>query len=874
MSSSDLVVADSDEEEQDIPDVLVGNGEYQIVGIRYYSGVAHPGEYVTLVREPSNPYDRNAIRVDNLRGEKVGHVKGTMAKILAPVMDMSSHLGVRFDATIPRSGNAYTLPLVLDFYSTNPSEEQARTTAQNLKSQLRGDYQFRLTPEFSGAASPKSSKPTPSVTVVKKKLDWNSQQAALDSMFDKHLKEQYKDLPDIAMPSCLTGITLMDYQIQGIKWLVKKETGATPAPFYKKVKEKRQTMYLCEITQSSQAEPPKPIRGSILCDEMGLGKSIQTIGLILLAPAAGVVYKVPVSSDVADAKSPVPVNPSAGPTKRCTLIVCPVSVFGNWTEQVGSFVASGVLSVELYHGGNRHAILPGVKAGNVDILLVSYNTLAADYDASGHGSAPKKKKAKRESIFDIDFHRIVLDEAHTIRNSKTRSFKAVSLVKADRKLALTGTPFVNTADDIFSLLSFLGVEPLNEKSIFTRAITQPIKNGEEMGLARLRTTMGCLSLRRSKQNVNIKLVEKDVQLCSVEFMDDAHKKVYDAIFGTVRCAMEAILGDDGSKALKNYSVIFEKLLRLRQACCSGLLLTQERRDIALKLWDEMNSKGVTLTLTAEEGLRLLEKLKGEFSQEPNSLPECGICLMEMEESDGTILKSCGHVFCKLCIQQVLAKSNKKCPYCRATFEESDIVDMSQASSAANENSDKKPADDLKYGTPSKIQALLGAIQGMQRDEKGVIFSQFTSHLDVIGDAMKQAGHSFVRIDGSVSATKRISAISSLNSDAPNSPRFILCSLLASGTGINLTRANWCFMMDVWWNEAVESQAMDRIHRISQTRKVTVLRFVMKDSIEERIIKVQERKSLQAKGALQKLKGDEKRKALIGDLRGLLDIKEE
>ena len=67
--------------------------------------------------------------------------------------------------------------------------------------------------------------------------------------------------------------------------------------------------------------------------------------------------------------------------------------------------------------------------------------------------------------------------------------------------------------------------------------------------------------------------------------------------------------------------------------------------------------------------------------------------------------------------------------------------------------------------------------------------------------------------------------------------------------------------------------MDRIHRISQTRKVTVLRFVMKDSIEERIIKVQERKSLQARGALQKLKGDEKRKALIGDLRGLLDIKE-
>ena len=91
----------------------------------------------------------------------------------------------------------------------------------------------------------------------------------------------------------------------------------------------------------------------------------------------------------------------------------------------------------------------------------------------------------------------------------------------------------------------------------------------------------------------------------------------------------------------------------------------------------------------------------------------------------------------------------------------------------------------------------------------VIFSQFTSHLDIIGKTMKGAGHSFVRIDGSVCAANRISAISRFNSNDADSPRFILCSLLASGSGINLTRANWCFMMDVGWNDAVESQAMDR-----------------------------------------------------------------
>ena len=258
--------------------------------------------------------------------------------------------------------------------------------------------------------------------------------------------------------------------------------------------------------------------------------------------------------------------PAVQTTKRCTLIVCPVSVLGNWTEQFASFVAPGVLNVQVYHGADRHEMLHDVENGNIDVLIASYNTLSSDHDAfvaSQDASASdgnKKKKAKRArtvatsiSIFDINFHRIVLDEVHTIRNSKTRSFKGVSKIMAERKLALTGTPFVNKADDIYSLLSFLGVQPLNEKSIFTRAISQPIKQGDEIGLTRLRTTMGYLSLRRSKQNVNISLVEKEVQLCSVEWpSNDPHKRVYDALFGTIRCAMEAIIMNDESKALKNY----------------------------------------------------------------------------------------------------------------------------------------------------------------------------------------------------------------------------------------------------------------------------------------------------------------------------------
>jgi SWI/SNF-related matrix-associated actin-dependent regulator of chromatin subfamily A3 len=467
---------------------------------------------------------------------------------------------------------------------------------------------------------------------------------------------------------------------------------------------------------------------------------------------------------------------------------------------------------------------------------------------------------------------------HTIRSIKTKFFKSVLEIKADRRLALTGTPFVNRADDIHSLLSFLAVEPLADKGIFRRAITQPIKNGDEIGLTRLRACMGCVSLRRSKNIVDLKLVEKEVDLCSVVWPNDAHKKLYDALFGTLRTAMEAIFREgDESAVLKNYSSIFEKLLRLRQTCCSGTLVSPERRQVALKMWDDVKTQSTVKKLTAKEGLALLEKLKCTFTEVNHSLPECGICLTEMEETDCTILKGCGHVFCKICIQQVLAKSNQCCPYCRESFTKADIIEKSVAATAASakqgESDEIKCSSDDDFGTPPKILALLEAIKSMKPDEKGVVFSQFTKYLDLIEKAMKDAGHSFVRIDGSFSAKQRISNIHQFNSQE-QSPRFILCSLLAAGTGINLTRGNHAFMMDCWWNVATENQAMDRIHRIGQKRKVKITRFVMKDSVEERIVELQETKSLQAKGLLQKLKGDEKRKALLGDLKGLLELNEE
>ncbi len=206
---------------------------------------------MTLVREPHNPYDRNAIRVDNLHGEKVGHVKGTSAQLLAPVMDSRS-LHVRIDASIPRKGNKFTMPLLLQFYSevrtTNENENDVREAsakvAEVLAHALKRDYIFTLSHEFGGQsfvqnAGTSGSYASPAVTVEKKKMDWQQQEKELDKMFDKQLQDQMKHLPKIDMPNhLLKGIQLFDYQVQGIKWLVKQEAhDDTSRPFYKQVRE-------------------------------------------------------------------------------------------------------------------------------------------------------------------------------------------------------------------------------------------------------------------------------------------------------------------------------------------------------------------------------------------------------------------------------------------------------------------------------------------------------------------------------------------------------------------------------------------------------------------------------------------------------------
>jgi SNF2 family DNA or RNA helicase len=149
---------------------------------------------------------------------------------------------------------------------------------------------------------------------------------------------------------------------------------------------------------------------------------------------------------------------------------------------------------------------------------------------------------------------------------------------------------------------------------------------------------------------------------------------------------------------------------------------------------------------------------------------------------------------------------------------------------------------------SKLERLMTALEDAAADgHRALVFSQWTSLLDLIEPHLKESNIDFVRLDGSTPTDERAKAVTTFQGEA--GPPVMLLSLKAGGTGLNLTAADHVFLVDPWWNPAVEDQAADRAHRIGQDKPVMVYRMVARDTVEERILELQAKKRALADAAL-------------------------
>jgi len=412
--------------------------------------------------------------------------------------------------------------------------------------------------------------------------------------------------------------------------------------------------------------------GGCLADDMGLGKTIQVLALLEARRAAR----------NGDGNAPHP-----------SLVVVPRSLMFHWREEAARFAPK--LKIMEHHGATRGT--PGEQFNEYDLVITTYGTLTRD--------AVHMKKMR--------FDYCILDEAQAVKNSNTLSAKAVRLLNADHRLALSGTPVENHLGELWSLFEFLNPGMLGTASVFGGAGRNPDTATRTVLARALRPFI----LRRTKGQVARELPAKTEQTIYCD-LEAGERKHYNELRDYYRAKL---LTNVESEVLgRSKFQVLEALLRLRQAACHPGLIDK---------------------------------------------------------------------------------------------------------SSVNQPS-------------AKLDALLEQLdQVLEEDHKVLVFSQFTSMLAILRDRLDAAKIPYAYLDGRT--RDRQARVEQFQND-PNLKLFLI-SLKAGGLGLNLFAAEYVYLLDPWWNPAVEAQAIDRAHRIGQTRQVFAYRLIARDTVEEKVLELQQSK---------------------------------
>lgn len=254
-------------------------------------------------------------------------------------------------------------------------------------------------------------------------------------------------------------------------------------------------------------------------------------------------------------------NITAGDTLRAhgTLLVVPLTLINSWLEQVEEHFAQGSISTYVHHGNDR--CMNGNTIAQHDLILVTYATLVSELKAANADSSSKKRKLSRGPLFGLEFHRIVLDEAHIIRNKQTQMWRACSLLIANNRWALTGTPIQNSCEDAFSLFAFLRYAPIDDPDVFNRAITRPIKRGQSIGVERLRVAIKSLMCRKTKRLMEHKLPEKQVEIHRIDLAEQ-ELSANSVLYQSTKAALDMLVEAGGDEAVSScYQGVLEAITR-------------------------------------------------------------------------------------------------------------------------------------------------------------------------------------------------------------------------------------------------------------------------------------------------------------------------
>lgn len=436
--------------------------------------------------------------------------------------------------------------------------------------------------------------------------------------------------------------------------------------------------------------------GGCLADDMGLGKTLQTLTLLLN-------QKNEKSQEAVHDFSTTGQDPQLFSQQAnsvpASLIIVPTSLVHNWKNEIKKFAPQ--LKVYQHIGTQRKRVanLKGV-VGYYDIILTTYGTIRNDV----------------KLLSDLTFNYLILDESQNIKNSGSKTYKAVCEIQSKHRLVLTGTPIENSLTDLWSQLNFLNPGLLGSLQFFKKEYIQAIeKANDEEKQKQLYKLISPFILRRTKEQVakDLPPLTEHIRYCQ---MTDAQAKIYEEQKSSIRNSLLENIEKQGVE--KSTFLALQGLTRLRQLA----------NHPALNKYSDTDS--------------------GKFNE---------------------VMKS---------------------------------------------------MEDL-----------------MAEHHKVLIFSSFVSHLKLFQTEFENRGWEYSLLTGQT--RDRESVINDFQQKERK--RIFLISLKAGGVGLNLTSADYIFILDPWWNPAAENQAVNRAHRIGQDKKVFVYRFITEETIEEKIQVLKERK---------------------------------
>ncbi|KAM9936058.1 hypothetical protein OXX80_004387 [Metschnikowia pulcherrima] len=653
-------------------------------------------------------------------------------------------------------------------------------------------------------------------------------------------------------PSALS-IQLLDHQRRGLFWLLEKE---------------------------------KAMQGCILADDMGLGKTVQTLAVMAANPPLDPACKTtlivgPVSLlRQWDAEMQAKLKPGH------TLSVA--FYHGQERRKLTSFAQMSQYDVILTSYTTLASEYKQHFVYEFEAAKVSHGQNALPQRGTG-GQTYSSPFYCQEAVF----YRIVLDEAQYIRNKLSQASKAVAVLRGKHRMCLTGTPMQNSIDELYPILRFLNAKPYDDEKKFKSDILVPLKSTSDafddydrnQSMQKLRLVLSAVMLRRTKDSKVdgkplIQLPEKTVEQVFVK-MENEELEYYQALETGIQKKARKLMNTVSPSGHSNFLTL---LLRLRQACIHQLLVevgelnSHENSDsFSGTNWVQMYDRCISMSGSVKEIVRKFsgaddtQLALGNGSDKQDIQFTCPSCFDVVGEGSIKILAACGHMVCDGCVDtlfstndQGLRTQSAHCVTCGERAALTDIVDYVLFTKVDQEGYDQQKLETL-YGmsntrkssnsdkvkflirrdagfTPSaKMERTLGIIDEVIQDtpdEKIIIFSHFTVTFDLMGYALKQNNIEFLRYDGSMNIDDKNRTISEFYK---GTPRVLLISLKAGNVGLTLTCASHVVIMDPFWNPYVEDQAMDRAHRFGQERPVKVYRLLIKNSVEDRIMDLQQRK---------------------------------